>query len=179
MEASSALRHFFSVAVSRAKLRRCARVGRAPVVRGRVWIRGEGRVLLGDRVVLDATSAPIEISTHPGAEVRVGDDVEVGSGVKIEARTLITIGSRVTIGRYALVMDDHLHYVRGNRFRPTAGAHSTTIEEGVRVGQRAIVLQGAFLQQGSVIRDGAVVSRRIPPHATFPRGEAAAPGAAS
>jgi hypothetical protein len=55
--------------ISRLKLRRCAEVGSSPSVVGRIWIHGDGTLRIGNRVRLDASSAPIELYVGPGAEM--------------------------------------------------------------------------------------------------------------
>src|SRR5271170_7448095 len=77
---------------SRLKLRHCAEIGASPSVVGRIWIYGPGAVRIGDRVRLDASSAPIELHVGPGAEIVLGDDVEIQGGVSIEALQSVQIG---------------------------------------------------------------------------------------
>ena len=62
--------------ISRLKLRRCTELGSSPSAVGRIWIHGGGTLRIGNRVRLDASSAPIELYVGPGAEMILGDDVE-------------------------------------------------------------------------------------------------------
>jgi acetyltransferase-like isoleucine patch superfamily enzyme len=145
------------------RLRRRARVGVEPRIRGRLWIHGEGRIELGDRVILDAAAAPIELHVAKGAVISVGDDVYVGGGSSIEAQCAVTIGARSRLGRFAKVIDNHFHSVVGNRTQRPPSV-PVVIEEDVELGARAIVLPGAHLGCGCRVAPGTVITRRIPPH---------------
>src|ERR1700694_1745955 len=142
------------------KLRRCARVGRAPCVRGHVWIHGRGQVLLGDGVVLDAAHFPIELhAQEPGSRLVLGDGVYIGGGTSIEAVVSVTIGARTRVGSFTKVMDNHFHPLWGNRhFKPPSAP--VVIGEDVEIGSRAIFLAGADVGNGATGRAGAVITRR-------------------
>src|SRR3954469_4996120 len=95
--------------VSAARLRRRAQVGREVVVRGGLWIRGPGRIEIGDRVVFDGATAPIEMHGGPGAVIALGEDVYIGGGTAIEAQKAVTIGTRSRVGRFVKIIDNHFH----------------------------------------------------------------------
>lgn len=151
----------------RIKLRRCASVGPDTRVLGRVVLSGAGAVHIGARVLLDGSTAPIELDSHPGAEIWIDDDVVMKGGVTIEAQTRVSIGRGSVLGRFATVMDNHFHPLGGDRLRPTPD-RPLEIGERVEIGPRAIVLQGAHLGDGARIAAGAVVSRRIKPGGVYP-----------
>jgi acetyltransferase-like isoleucine patch superfamily enzyme len=146
---------------ARFALWRCARVGQHPRVYGRVWIHGGGRVVLGDRVVLDGSHVPIELKAEPGGEIRIGDDVRIDGGTSIEASQSITIGARCRIGPFAKLLDNHFHPLTGDRrFRPQSAP--IVLEDDVRVGEHSIVLPGSHLRQGVTLQARTVVSRQVP-----------------
>ena len=143
-------------------LRRRAGVGRDVVVRGGLWIRGPGRIEIGDRVVLDGATAPIELHVGPGAVIALGDDVYIGGGTSIEAQKAVTIGLRSRVGRFVKIIDNHFHNAAGKRNeRPPSVP--VVIEDDVELGPRAILLPGAHLGRGTRVVAGSVVTRRVPP----------------
>jgi acetyltransferase-like isoleucine patch superfamily enzyme len=148
--------------VARWKLRGCAAVGRSPQVLGRVFVHGPGRVTLGNGVVFDALAAPVELRTHaPGAEIVIGDGVRIESGASIEAVESVRIGARSRIGRFAKVMDNHFHPLLGDRHaRPDSGP--VRIGADADIGARAVVLAAAQVGNGSRVRAGAVLTRKLP-----------------
>ncbi len=146
---------------------RCASVGEDVQVLGQVWVHGEGRVRVGNGVVLDGRGAPIELHAEPGAELVIGDGVHIEPGASLEAQKRVEVGAHACIGRFAKVIDNHFHPLSGDRMKRPAST-AVVIEEEVALGERAIVLPGAHLQRGAVIGPGAVVSRRVPAGARFP-----------
>jgi acetyltransferase-like isoleucine patch superfamily enzyme len=143
---------------SRFVLRRCADVGLAPWVEGRVWIHDGGSVYVGDRVRFCAAAAPIELHAFPGAEIHIGNDVRIEGGASIEAHRSVVIGDEVVIGAFCKIIDNHLHRVRGDRHQRPESA-PVVIEAKVTLGRRAIVLPGAHLRSGAVVAPGALVRR--------------------
>lgn len=142
-------------------LRRCALVGRGTRARGRIWVHGGGRVILGRGVILDASVLPIELHAGPGAAIVVGDGVVISGGASIEALGAVTIGAHATLGRLCKIMDSHFHPLTGDRLASTGeGPDPVVVGEGVDVGPHAIVLAGAHLARGARVSAGSVVSRR-------------------
>lgn len=153
--------------IARWKLRRCAYVGRAPRVHGRVWIHGRGIIRLGHDVVLDGAHQPIELhALDPASEIVIGDGALLEGGASIEAVISVTIGARSRLRSFSRVLDNNFHPLQGNRhWRPPSA--KVTIGEDVDVGARAILLAGATIGDGATIRAGTVINRRlrVPPHA--------------
>jgi acetyltransferase-like isoleucine patch superfamily enzyme len=141
---------------SRLKLWRCAGVGRAPLVAGRVWLHGGGRVLVGDRLRVDGAATPIELHAGPGAEIVIGDDVLLEGGTSIEADLSVHIGNRCVLRAFSKVMDSNFHPLHGDRkVRPSP--IPVVLEAGVELGARSVVLPGARVRAGAVVRPGTVV----------------------
>ncbi|MFL5444931.1 MAG: acyltransferase [Myxococcales bacterium] len=147
---------------SRWKLRRCARAGSSPRVRGRVSIVGPGSVQVGDDVLLDGAWAPIELKTFdPDSQIVLGDRVRIESGTSIEAVASVRIGAGARLGTFSKVMDNHFHSLAGDRHvRPSSDP--VEIGEGAAIGDRAVLLAGANVGAGALVRAGAVVGRRLP-----------------
>lgn len=150
---------------SRWKLRRCARVGAGTRVYGRVWIRGKGKIILGERVVLDGRLVPIELNAHlEKSQIVIGDDAVIEGGTSIEADDSVVIGDRCHLGRFVKVMDNQFHPIRGNRHqRPRSVA--IRVEDDVVIESRAILLPAAHIQRGARIGLRAVIGRRVGPGA--------------
>jgi acetyltransferase-like isoleucine patch superfamily enzyme len=147
--------------VSGYRLRRRAEGGRDVVVRGGLWIRGPGRIEIGDRVVLDGATAPIELHVGPGAVISLRDDVYIGGGTSIEAQRAVTIGPRSRLGRFSKIIDNHFHNAAGKRSeRPPSVP--VVVEEDVELGPRAILLPGAHVGKGTRVVAGSVITRRVP-----------------
>jgi acetyltransferase-like isoleucine patch superfamily enzyme len=160
-ERAGGLLSAFSGALVRYRLRGCRVVGEGTQVKGRVWVRGRGIIRLGERVVLDARRAPIELhATHPTSEIVLGDDVVIEGGTSIEAEASIRIGARVHIGEFCRIMDSHFHPLRGDRSkRPPPSA--VVVEDDVRMGARSILVAGSHIEHDVVICPGTVVTRRV------------------
>lgn len=142
---------------SRLQLWRLAETtGQRPEVAGHVWIRGGGRLRLGDRVRFDASAAPIEIHAGPAAEIVIGDGAYIGSGASIEAQQSVHIGAGARLESFCKVIDNHFHPLRGDRHQRPASA-PVVIDAGASIGHRAIVLPGTRVRQGATVPPGAVV----------------------
>lgn len=149
-----------AVLLARYKLRRCVEVGCRPRVVGKVWIHGEGSVLIGARVFIDAETAPIELYAWQGASIVIGDDAYIAGGTSIDATRSIVLGARVHLGGFCKVMDNHFHPLVGDRNKLPA-PHPVIVEDDVRFGPRAIVMAGALVARGTHVRAGVVVRRPV------------------
>ena len=144
--------------ISRLKLRRCAELGSSPSVVGRIWVHGGGTLRIGNRVRLDASSAPIELYVGPGAEMILGDDVEIQGGTSIEALLSAQIGDGCKIGERCKVLDNSFHQLGKRMEKPQSVP--VVIEAGVTLQSGVIILPGARVSAGSVIARGTVVRGR-------------------
>jgi acetyltransferase-like isoleucine patch superfamily enzyme len=153
----------FSTLWSRFLLRRCFRVGKRVSVEGRLWIHGEGRLTIGDRVHLDARRAPIELHASRGAEIVIGEDTLIEGGTSIEARESVVIRERSRLRAYCKVLDNHFHQVSGSR-KQIPESSSVVVGPDAEIGERSIVLPGARVGAGTVVGPSKVV--RAPPPAT-------------
>jgi acetyltransferase-like isoleucine patch superfamily enzyme len=123
-----------------------------------VW--GGGRVVLGDRVLLNGRACGIELHALRGAAIHVGDDVQIEAGTSVEATGLIIIGARSHLGRFCKLMDNQFHATRGNHaITPAAGGLHVGCD--VEIGPHAVLLPGAAIDDGCVVEPCRVVSRRV------------------
>lgn len=147
---------------TRFALRRCAAVGAGARVFGHVIVRGGGVVRVGRGVLLDASTAPIELHAAAGAELVLGDDVVVFGGASLEAWRSITVGARTRLGPFAKLLDSHFHPLTGPRHAPQ-DATFVVVEEDCEVGPGCTLTAGAHVGRGSSLVGGTVVTRRFPP----------------
>lgn len=146
--------------LSRLKLWRCARVGARVQVLGNVYVIGGGHIEVGDDVVLDGRLVPVELHAEPGAVLTVGHGCVLEGGVSVEAQERVELGPGCTLRAFSKVMDNHFHPVSGARHvRPPS--RPVKLEAAVEVGQRAIVLPGAWLETKVKVGAGVVVARRV------------------
>jgi UDP-3-O-[3-hydroxymyristoyl] glucosamine N-acyltransferase len=144
-------------------LRRCSVVGKEVRVKGRVWIHGGGRIVLGDRVVLDASCAPIELHALAGGEILIGNDAFIEGGTSIESVQCVSIGDRAHLGMFCKVMDTHFHSLTRDRAMPAS--HAVVIEPDVTLGVYTIVV-AAGIERGAFVPPRSIVRRRVQAPAT-------------
>jgi acetyltransferase-like isoleucine patch superfamily enzyme len=119
--------------------------------------------VIGERVLLDGTRAPIELHAEPGAQLTIGDDTIVEGGTSIEATLAVSIGARAHIGMYCKIMDNHFHALAERDARPPARA--VVVDEDVELGPHVILMAGAHVGRGAVVEASTVVGRPIEPYA--------------
>ena len=117
----------WSSVTTRWKLLRCKSVGAGTRVLGRVWIHGQGEIRLGERVLLDGRTVPIELHARlKGSRIIVGDDVVIEGGTSIEAEDAVRIGQGCQVGAFVKIIDNHFHPLRGNRHQRPDSPPSTS-----------------------------------------------------
>lgn len=146
--------------LSRLKLWRCASVGERVQVLGSVYVVGGGHIEVGDDVVFDGRLVPVELHAEPRAVLIIGHGCVLEGGVSLEAQERVELGPGCRLRAFSKVMDNHFHPVTGSRHvRPAS--RPVKLEAAVEVGQRAIVLPGAWLEAKVKVGDGVVVARRV------------------
>lgn len=150
---------------SRLKLWRARKVGTQVRVVGCIWVRGSGRLEIGDRVLLDASQCPMELHVMKGGALMIGNDVEIAGGTSIEVTARVTVGHGARIGPFCRIMDNHWHPLRGDR-REMPESSPVVIGNGVKLGRKVILLPGVSIGDGTQVLDGSVVSRSLPANVT-------------
>lgn len=149
----------------------CQQVGKNLLVKGPCLIRSEGRIKIGDDVLLDPSGGRvIELSVGQGATLSIGNDVYINHGVSITCNIQITIGDGCLIAPDVMIMDDDGHptdWKTRHDYWPTTpetrlGA-PVHLGKTVWLGARAIVLKGVTIGDGAVVAAGAVVTHSFPP----------------
>ena len=154
-----------AVAMMRAKLvlRGCRQLGPRPRLYGSCQPRGAGGIEIGDRALIVGTVVPVELATHAGGRLRIGDRVFINYGTSLSAHSLVEIGSDCKLGQYTIVLDCDWHELN----HPTHdGGHGqvarVVLEDGVWLGARVTVLKGVTIGKASVVAAGSVVTEDIP-----------------
>jgi maltose O-acetyltransferase len=136
------------------------RAGRRLSIQGSLRLRGPGRVILGDDVIVGART---DIFTYfPDAIVTVGDRSFI-NGTRFGCVREIRIGPCAIVGD-ARIMDTDFHSVHRNRRTKSAPitVAPVAIGENVWIAAGAAVLRGVTIGDDSVIAFGSVVTRDIP-----------------
>lgn len=93
--------------------------------------------------------------------LRLGNRVVIGSNVSLGAHSPITLGDEVRISRDVIIETAGLDFSTGQPpYRHVS--KPITIEKGVWIGARAIILGGVTLGENVVVAAGSVVSRSVP-----------------
>lgn len=72
-------------------------------LRGRICISGSGRLVLGNGVTLIGSVVPIELISHKGARITIGDHTFINYGSSISAHELVAIERHCLLGHYRSV----------------------------------------------------------------------------
>jgi acetyltransferase-like isoleucine patch superfamily enzyme len=151
-------------AVLRARwhLRSAERLGRAVRVWGTPIVHNYGTLLIGDRVRLVSTVAPIEIGVGSNGTLELGEGTYINYGTSIGATLSIRIGKNCSIGTHSTLIDNDFHSLDPEHRNDTPPSAPIVLEDNVWLGLRVIVLRGVTIGKGSVIGAGSVVTRDIP-----------------
>jgi acetyltransferase-like isoleucine patch superfamily enzyme len=141
--------------------------GRASVplstrLRGKIRISGGGRLALGNGITLIGNVVPIEIVSHEGACITIGDNTFVNYGSSISAHKLVTIGRHCLLGHYAFILDNNEHDLRQHRMLPPS--KPVVIEDHVWIGSRVCILPGVRIGHHSAVGAGSIVTTDVPPY---------------
>ena len=123
-------------------------------------IINEGKMRLGNRVVIRAPIHRTELSTGHGARLTIGANSYINQGSTISASQLIEIGERCLIGEFVAIHDSNFHPLQPGELIRTAPIR---IGHNVWIGHRATILAGVTIGDHAVIGAGAIVTRVVPP----------------
>lgn len=123
---------------------------------GPLWILDQGgTILLGDVKLFDG----VRIRVGPGGHVEVGDYSVINQRTEIHCKKRVVIGRFCLISWDIIIMDTDYH---GIGTSPPVSL-PTTIEDGVWVGNGAIITKGLTVGRGAVVAAGSVVTKNVPP----------------
>ena len=149
----------------------CATVGQGLRAERLPYMRGKGRLCLGNGVRLSGRSCFYFMShVESLPEIVVGNNVFIGNGCTFAAARSIRIGNDCLFGPEVRVHDNDGHPVdpvRRQRGEPVdaSGIAPVVIGNGAWVAAQAIILKGVTIGDGAVVGAGAVVTGDVPPGA--------------
>lgn len=141
-------------------LRTCSRIGRYVRVMGHPYVRNQGVMTIGDRVIIQSTTVRCELVAYRGGRLEIGPRTWIGYGCSIAARRSVHIGADCLLGPYTNILDNDYHDVYDHRVAPES--RPVTIGNNVWIGTRVIILPGVTIGDDAVIGAGAVVTRDVP-----------------
>ena len=147
---------------ARVWLRGCDQVGEGTRTFRRPHVENHGRVVIGNRVRLNSTWAPVELVTGPEGVIEIADGVFINYGTLISARTRVRIGQNVMVGNYSIIADTAIPGIGEPPGAPPVESRSVHIGDGAWLASRVTVLPGTHIGAGAVIGAGSVVSGDIP-----------------
>ncbi len=132
------------------------------------YIRGNGKLIIGDEVTLSGRSC-FYFMRMGGVEPRItlGSRVFVGHGCTFSSGRSITVGNDVLIAAGVRIHDNDGHpldperRLRGEKISLEETAE-VVIENGAWIGAQAIILKGVRVGQNSIVGAGAVVTSDVP-----------------
>jgi FkbH-like protein len=139
-------------------LRSCNAVGPRGRTIGVPRIVNQGSMKLGADMVLNSRFSPVELVTHPGGVLELGDGVAINYGTSISARGLVRLGNHVSLGPYCIVADSDSADEEGE----WAPSSAVELADDVWLAGRVTILPGSHVGAGSVITAGSVVAGNIP-----------------
>ncbi len=149
----------------------------------RVYVRGLGRIEIGDNFVYSSGGCINPISRNIKGAFNVPNDnslIKIGNNVGISSACLwanerITIGNNVNIGADCIIIDTDAHphnYVQrrsefissvtSEEYSKQIPTSPIVIDDDVWIGARCQVLKGVHIGARSIISAGSIVTKDIP-----------------
>lgn len=129
-------------------------------------ISGHGTIRMGNNSSILGHAVLETISSD--AVIIIGDGVSIGEYCHITALRKVTIGNGVLTGRYVLITDNSHGRNDGSDcnkppiLRDTISKGPIKIEDNVWIGDKATILPGVTIGEGSIIAANAVVTKSVP-----------------
>jgi maltose O-acetyltransferase len=138
------------------------------IIGARLWPRDTRRQLLrwaGVRIGVSTFES--HVSIVGGRRLAIGAGSFVNTGCLLDASAPLTIGNHVSIGHGAMLVTS-THDLGGEAQRAGAWtARPVTVEDGVWIGARALILPAVTVGRGCVVAAGAVVQSDCEPNGLY------------
>jgi acetyltransferase-like isoleucine patch superfamily enzyme len=144
------------------KIRAKARLPLSVRLYGRIYFRAGGDVEFGDGVSLVGTLVPIEIVSHEGSHISIGEHTFINYGASITAYREVRIGRHCLLGHHLRIIDRNEYGLEQREIAPPAAP--VLIEDHVWIGAHVIILPGIRIGRNSAIGAGSVVTKDVPPN---------------
>ncbi|HEX2910437.1 MAG TPA: DapH/DapD/GlmU-related protein [Chloroflexia bacterium] len=141
--------------------RKSCEVGRWTRLEGRAFVSNEGKINIGERVLILSRAARTVIVVKPGAKLEIGARTFINYGCDIGSTELVEIGEDCMIGTQVMILDNHFHRIEDLNSMPES--QPVKIGDRVWIGNRSIILPGVSIGDDAVVGAGSVVTRAVPP----------------
>ncbi|GEM_PF-2838986 len=138
--------------------------GRGIRIKGKLVLRGAGRVVIGDGCIFDAGNGPSNsIILSPGATVVVGAGTYLNGATILAAESIVVEPECVLAD--CLITDSDFHPVDPEaRVAGEPGkVRPVVIERRAWLGRNVIVMKGVTVGEEAVVGAGSIVRRDVPP----------------
>jgi acetyltransferase-like isoleucine patch superfamily enzyme len=134
--------------------RRRVSIGRGLILEGKLKIRGPGRVIIGNNVIVGMLVTPFTYA--PEAAIEIGDGVYL-NGTRFGCKDRIRVGLRSILAECRIVdWDFHSTHPDHRHDAEYIGGAPITIEENVWITADCMILKGATIGCGSTIGPNSV-----------------------
>lgn len=148
----------------------CSSYGRRLTTAGFPWVRGDGRIVVGDDVRIYGRIAITFAFRYSETPV-----LDVGDGSSIGHNASFVVGKRISIGKDCLIANDVLMFDapghptsaplrRVGAAPPPEAVKPVTISDNVWIGRRGIICPGVTVGEGAVVSAGSVVMTDVAPY---------------
>ncbi len=138
--------------------------GRGLSIIGRIYIGGAGKVIFGDRVVINSSwfSNPIGGDTRSNftavnkeSTITIGNNVGISNST-FHAYTSISVGENTIVGGGCRIWDSDFHSL--NPHTRVFGADDEVKMKPIVIGKNVFIGGGAFILKGVKIGDNAIIA---------------------
>lgn len=129
-------------------------------IQGKLSIKGNGNVYIGDNVTIGMTVTPWTYDKD--AVIRISDNVFL-NGTKFACKESISIGKNCMIGE-CRIFDTNFHSININRHDPSAyvKVEKIDISQNVWIAPDSVILPGVNICENSVVAICSVVTKNVP-----------------
>ena len=137
-------------------------IGRGLILNGKLKIRGPGRVIIGDNVVVGMHVTPFTYA--PEAAIEIGDGVYL-NGTRFGCKESIRVGARSVLAECRILdWDFHSSHPEHRNDPEYIRGAPVMIEENVWITVDCVILKGTTIGHNSTIGPNSVVRDDIPPN---------------